>query len=113
MSESINIYFVFPKQNEMVELYSNWGGYNVDKWLSAAIAHAKPRWDDDSYATRMVISHILYDSILDETGWGISAKRYFEEGDNGYRMVDWELQKVITSLGDHHSFNEYVRLFNH
>jgi len=35
--------------------------------------HAKPRWQDSSYGTRMIISHLIQHSILDETGFGIYA----------------------------------------
>ncbi len=38
-----------------------------------ALQHAKPRMDDSSYATRMIISYLMQDSILEETGFGIYA----------------------------------------
>jgi hypothetical protein len=36
-----------------------------------ALQHSKPRWTDSSYATRMMISYLMQDSILEETGFGI------------------------------------------
>jgi hypothetical protein len=38
-----------------------------------ALEHAKPRWEDTSYFTRMVISYLIQDSVLGETGFGIYA----------------------------------------
>jgi len=54
-----------------VVLYSHWG---QDSWhtdIAAALAHAKPRWNDSSYGTRMMISYLIQDSVLEETGFGI------------------------------------------
>ena len=41
--------------------------------LAEAIQHARPRWQDSSYGTRMMISYLIKDSILDETGFGLYA----------------------------------------
>jgi hypothetical protein len=38
-----------------------------------ALQHAKPRLGDSSYGTRMIISYLIQDSILEETGFGIYA----------------------------------------
>jgi hypothetical protein len=56
-----------------VVLYSHWGQDSWQTDIAEALAHAKPRWDDSSYATRMMISYLMQDSILDETGFGIYA----------------------------------------
>jgi hypothetical protein len=41
--------------------------------LAAALKHAEPRYGDIEYYTRMAISYLIKDDILDETGFGISA----------------------------------------
>ena len=38
-----------------------------------ALQHAKPRLGDSSYGTRMIISYLIQDSVLEETGFGIYA----------------------------------------
>jgi hypothetical protein len=38
-----------------------------------ALQHSEPRWQDSSYGTRMIISYLMQDSILEETGFGIYA----------------------------------------
>jgi len=56
-----------------VALYSHWGADNWEQDLAQAIRHAQPRLGDTSYWTRMVISHLIQNELLDETGFGIYA----------------------------------------
>jgi hypothetical protein len=58
-----------------VVLYSHWG---ADTWqfdIANAINHASPRIgiNDTSYGTRMMISYLMSETILEETGYGIYA----------------------------------------
>ena len=58
-----------------VVLYSHWG---ADSWqydIANAINHAAKRiaLNDTSYTTRMMISYLMSETILDETGYGIFA----------------------------------------
>ena len=66
--------FVFKQSEDLaVALYSHWG---EDTWrhdLAIALEHARPRWHDDSYFTRMVISKLIEGDITGETGYGIWA----------------------------------------
>ena len=66
--------FVFKQsEDQAVALYSHWGEYDMYKDLAAALQHAQPRLEmsDAPYATRMAISYLIKDSIMDETGFGI------------------------------------------
>jgi len=66
------INFVFKDGTDSsVVLYSHWGqdGWEVD--IAQALEHAKPRLNDSSYGTRMIISYLIQHNILDETGFGI------------------------------------------
>jgi hypothetical protein len=68
--------FVFKQSEDLaVALYSHWDEDHMHQVLAAALQHARPRLQmgDISYATRMAISYIIKDSILDETGYGITA----------------------------------------
>jgi hypothetical protein len=66
--------FVFKQKEDLaVALYSHWGEYDMHKDLALALQHAAPRNGDKEYYTRMAISHLLKDSILEETGFGIYA----------------------------------------
>ena len=68
------INFVFDDGTDsLVNLYSHWGESNWKDDLVHALVHAQNRKGDYSYFTRMVISHLMKDQMLDETGFGIYA----------------------------------------
>lgn len=73
MGARINFVFKDSEEGPSVVLYSHWGQDSWQTDLASAIEHAKPRWGDSSYGTRMMISHLIQHSILDETGYGIYA----------------------------------------
>jgi hypothetical protein len=68
------INFVFKDGTDTsVVLYSHWGQDSWENDIAGALEHALPRWSDASYGVRMMISYLIQDSILDETGFGIYA----------------------------------------
>ena len=73
MGARINYVFKDSDVHPAVVLYSHWGETEWQRDLAMALQHAKPRWRDDSYATRMMISYLIQDSVLEETGFGIYA----------------------------------------
>jgi hypothetical protein len=73
MGARINYVFKDSDVHPAVVLYSHWGETEWQRDLAMAMNHAKPRWRDDSYATRMMISYLIQDSVLEETGFGIYA----------------------------------------
>lgn len=73
MGARINYVFKDSEKGPMVVLYSHWGQDSWETDIAAALAHATPRWFDSSYATRMMISYLMHDQIMDETGFGIYA----------------------------------------
>ena len=73
MGARINFVFQDSEQGPRVVLYSHWGETEWQRDLAMALQHAKPRLNDSSYGTRMIISYLIQDSILDETGFGIYA----------------------------------------
>lgn len=82
------INFVFKDGTESsVVLYSHWGqdGWEVD--IAKALEHAKPRWADSSYGTRMMISYLMQHNILDETGFGIYSINNVGSMDLGEQTV--------------------------
>ena len=88
------INFVFKDDiDSAVVLYSHWGQTEWERDLAMAMNHAKPRWNDSSYATRMMISYLIQDSILEETGFGI----YSITGTN----YDLGEQTVVIDLINH------------
>ena len=73
MGARINFVFKDSEDGPSVVLYSHWGQDSWQTDIAAALEHSKPRWGDSSYGTRMMISHLIKDSILDETGFGLYA----------------------------------------
>ena len=73
MGARINFIFRESEDKPAVVLYSHWGQDEWQRDIAMALNHARPRWGDTSYLTRMVISYLMQDSILDETGFGIYA----------------------------------------
>ena len=73
MGARINYVFKDSESGPMVVLYSHWGETEWQADIAAALVHAKPRWFDSAYGTRMMISHLIQHSVLDETGFGIYA----------------------------------------
>lgn len=66
--------FVFKQSEDLaVALYSHWGEDSMHSDLAEALQHAALRFGDTEYYTRMAVSYLLKDSILDETGFGLYA----------------------------------------
>ena len=66
--------FVFKQKEDLgVALYSHWGEDSMHVDLALALQHAMVRKGDTEYYTRMAVSYLLKDSILDETGFGLYA----------------------------------------
>jgi len=72
MGERIN-YIFDDGSDALTVLYSHWGANGWQNDLANALVHAKPRKDDYPYFTRMIISKIIGNRFLDETGFGIYA----------------------------------------
>jgi hypothetical protein len=73
MGARINFVFKDSEDGPSVVLYSHWGQDSWEPDLAEALQHARPRIDDSSYGTRMIISYLIQHNILDETGYGIYA----------------------------------------
>ena len=73
MGARINFVFKDSESGPSVVLYSHWGQDSWQTDIAQALQHARPRWGDSSYGTRMMISHLIQHSILDETGFGLYA----------------------------------------
>ena len=72
MGARINFMFKDGTDHAVV-LYSHWGQDSWESDIAEALHHARRRWDDSSYGTRMIISYLIQHNILDETGFGIYA----------------------------------------
>jgi hypothetical protein len=59
--------------------------------LAEAVGHARPRWNDSSYATRIAVSRLVADQWNMETGWGLSVNEILDN-EHKIPVIDWEQQ---------------------
>ena len=52
-------------------VYTHWGGETMAEDAKAAILAAKPRWSDQSYATRIVVDQLTKYGRDQELGYGL------------------------------------------
>jgi len=107
------INFVFDDGTDsLVNLYSHWGESNWKDDLIGALIHAQNRKGDYSYFTRMVISHLMKDQILDETGFGIYAINRSEIANNFDKTVVLDLvNNLLTDLDNGNSVELYGEVY--
>jgi hypothetical protein len=84
-----------------VVLYSHWGETEWQRDIAMALLHAKPRWSDSTYFTRMIISYLMQDSIFSATGFGIYAINDINEdlGDTTV-VIDITKETIIDPQGN-------------
>jgi len=90
MGDRANFGFRDSKEN-VVFLYGHWAGHNMLAKLANAVQAAEPRWQDESYATRIAISNLIGEDWTEKTGWGIYINQL---GDNEHKVpvIDWSNQ---------------------
>jgi hypothetical protein len=95
MGDRANFGFRDSKEN-IVFLYGHWAGHQMLQNLADAVQIAHPRWQDESYATRIAISNLIKDEWPSETGWGIYVNQL---GDNEHKVpiIDWK-NKTFTLM---------------
>ena len=101
MGARINFVFKEAASRPAVVLYSHWGETEWQRDLAMALQHSKPRWSDVAYFNRMMISYLMQDSILDETGFGIYGitGSNFDLGDTTV-IIDVSKETIIDDNGN-------------
>jgi hypothetical protein len=109
------ISFVFKdvEDEAHVVLYSHWGETEWQQDLAMALQHAKPRWSDYSYFTRMIISYLIKDSVLDQLGFGIYAitGNNFELGETTV-VIDISKETIIDDNQNVLTWQEFINEHN-
>jgi hypothetical protein len=81
--------FGFRQSNgETIVLYGHWAGYEMLKKLAAAVESARPRWTDESYATRICVSQLVGEEWNVETGWGLTVNNILDN-EHKIPVIDW------------------------
>ena len=60
-------------------VYSHWGGCELPDNAKQAILAAQGRWDDDPYATRIIVDQLTKGGRDQETGYGLMLKPHAED----------------------------------
>jgi len=101
--------FVFKQSEDLaVALYSHWGENSMHSDLAQALAHAAIRKGDTEYYTRMAVSYLLKDAILDETGFGLYA---CNPNDLGFMDIPILIDLTNNTISDEtgtHSIDDFV-----
>lgn len=77
-----------------ITLYSHWGGHDLGPDLSRALRAAQPRWTDDGYCARILVSRMVGGSHESETGYGLYLNQ-IADNERPILVVDIEKQAVI------------------
>jgi hypothetical protein len=114
MGARINFVFKESDKHPAVVLYSHWGETEWQRDLSMALNHARPRWIDDTYATRMMISYLIQDSVLEETGFGIYAVNgpNYELGDTTVVIDFWNKTVYEVGSSTHVRWEEFINAYH-
>jgi len=72
-------------------LYGHWAGHNMLSNLADAIIASRPRWTDESYATRIAISQLVGDQWNMETGWGLQVNS-ISDNEHKIPVIDFNQQ---------------------
>jgi len=69
-------------------LYGHWAGHDMLGNLASAVEAARSRWKDESYATRIVVSHLVGDQWHETTGWGLTVNSILDN-EHKIPLIDW------------------------
>ena len=108
MGDRANFGFV-QSNGETIVLYGHWAGHNMLGKLADAVIKARPRWNDESYATRIVISQLIGDQWNMETGWGLSVNQIL---DNEHKIAIVDFKQQTFSLHEEDERNNLDNKIN-
>ena len=101
--------FVFKQSEDLgVALYSHWGEDSMHSDLAEALQHAAVRKADTEYYTRMIVSYLLKDSILEETGFGLYACNPNDMGFADHPILIDLTNNTISDETGSHSIDSFI-----
>jgi hypothetical protein len=104
------VYTIKQDKDLSVNLYSHWGGYDRFVTLANALHAAMPRWNDTSYATRIIVSQLIGTDWTEETGFGLWASNG-DGMDYGGDHPDITIDLVNKTVEDEtgiHTFESFI-----
>jgi hypothetical protein len=101
--------YTFRTNGADLNLYSHWGGEDKAQTFAHALKQAEPRWDDESYFIRIMISQIVGEDWSSEYGFGLLVNQEFEE--EYTPLVCHPERMVIDYDGESFSYPEFIERF--
>ena len=105
MGDRANV--VMTDSDEKVVLYTHWSGYELPEIVKKAMIRGKNRWDDFQYFTRIVFSEMIQNSVLSETGFGISSTVH--DGNDKIIKIDCNNQTIKVYDKPKVTFEDFVK----
>lgn len=112
MGDRTNFHFKVDSDN-MLTLYSHWGGYTRKRDLAHALNVAMPRvqMGDIDYALRICISQLVGTDWAEETGYGLLVNNpQGAQEENGYLEVDFT-RGIVLDDGMEKEFKEFISYY--
>jgi hypothetical protein len=101
--------FVFKQsEDQAVALYSHWGEDTMYVDLAAALQHAARRKGDESYYTRMAVSYLLKDDLLDELHYGLYACNPNDLGFMDHPIIIDLTNSTVSDDTGTHSIDDFI-----
>ena len=106
MGARINFLFNEGDDKPAVWLYSHWGADSWEEDLASAIWMARSRWDDTSYAVRIIVSQLIGNQWQQSSGFGLGAVAKPKD------FLSWEptiIIDMVDKIVDGHGFEKFCR----
>lgn len=88
-------------KSPVIFMYRQWGGSDQNEIFANALSKARPRWHDDSYGTRIILSQMVGEDWSGELGYGIYVGGTSHGADYNYILIaNLETQKVEVCEND-------------
>ena len=105
------VYTIKQDKNLSVNLYSHWGGSDRFEALANALRAAEPRWNDTSYAARIIVSQLIGDQWNEETGFGLWASD--SDGAYGGDHPDIIIDLINKTVEDETGIHDFESFINY
>jgi hypothetical protein len=104
------VWKIKTSEEHAIHLYAHWQGEHKIRMTQVALQSARPRWEDDAYCARIIISSLIGKDWEEETGYGMMAghpdSEFFEEE---YVPVTLDvIARTITVSGRIMTYQEFL-----
>ena len=94
-------------------VYTHWGGHWLPAKAMSAVKSAEARWNDEPYATRIIVDQLTKEGRDQETGFGLMLKPYAEDEYNGGKpsvIIDLNSQELTVNRNGNAQTKKFTEL---